>query len=346
MPFSLDQLLGVQELPVKDQLGTLKKAEICVTDRKLRGAGRFTSTDNLTYWGNLKDGTCVRVSSLDLRLLPLPNDSDNVDDGSIQRIYGVFLKQHYPNAGDALAVYWFSHNPLPNLFRGEFYVNPLQLPDEQFDLPLFRRHGVSESDKFVNYMVNFGLVVPDKSRKTIMDDFWAGIAKEAAKIRTPLEAHTRRLRQRERGVSADVPPFEPEISEGRNRLLDYIARSSNVFDDISLTRSLVESFDPRPSLADYAMRVAIGKGNRDFDFDCSEALCLFQEAVNTFYAESIARLTALKPNGLDSRVTLSDVLYSLHGALYYAITPVGSITNQSVDPKYGHFGGGERRRSN
>lgn len=141
--FSLDDLADIEEVPqLRKRYGTLKKAEILITERDERGVfipeeeTHFRFERNIFYRGQLRDGTVVRVAKIHvgasypgwdgLSYLGIEHAKDIEDE-----IKGYLdeerkrIKSEYPDVGDILSVRWYSkgERTLPKQFEGERYVN-------------------------------------------------------------------------------------------------------------------------------------------------------------------------------------------------------------------------------
>jgi len=160
MPFTLDDLADVETSAIVDEkLGPLRKAEMLISKSHVRDvilpemhdaesvSGTYHISNyrgELYFIGNLKNGTKVRAVKqrisvpIRIREIPLEQWSEFVSRK---------IKEKFPNEGDILGVYWFSHEALPTPFRGDVYVRPV-LIDDYLSSPLFvfRRPETTERD--------------------------------------------------------------------------------------------------------------------------------------------------------------------------------------------------------
>ena len=333
----LEQLLDIQVLPVKDRLGTLKKAEILIDSRKAIGSneewkdfienrGDYGSmVFDFSYDGWLKNGSRVRTVkyAVGSGKFSLPKDTDKalkVLEENSKRLLSSQAEQWY-----ILPVYWFSEDLLPKPYKGIVYVDPLFIiPGEPNSPPFFRKIGLPIDP---NYMAQFQAIVPKESRLTYARRVSTEEREETSSGLTLLRGHAERLTSRQI-ISNDRDAILRRDTNSRILLdgLDSCQDPEFVLRYLALT-------DPTAILAQLLLE------NQDHLIPGTTPDG-FDEASREMYRE--LSLGASKVVREDEDGNFLGMDHFLSSALTSALNSQGS--SNSISANYGKFGGGERRR--
>ncbi len=338
----LEDLYPIEELPIFDSKGTLKRSEIEVASVMPDNLG-----SQVFFGGLLPNGTSVLTYKMELR--PIPVAPDRTPESEVSPVLARKLQESlvaYPARGDIIPVYWFSPAFLPSTFRGKRYVDSL-VPSKvkSGDLktpPLFRKKSFTPQ-QFQEYMIQMLSHVPAKSVRTIIREELAEEeegSEDALRVYAANRPQIKFIQFLSSYTLEKMMEHASRRSEGKSESsLQLFIHNMGKFTDFELSFGTAAYFDSESLLARIMLGAERrGSGPKMFGF----ALDDFHEARGDFYKEFESELGRILEGIPPAEpFTSREVSGLLNQSLMYT---VGNYFSPSVGTLPGSFGGFERRR--